>query len=54
MNDHDVKILQKIILHAQKVMAYIKECSTYECFAADEMRKSSANCRLRKVLPFDD
>ncbi len=49
MNAHDVKILQKIIIHAQKVMAYIKECNTYECFAADEMRVEACVFNIMQI-----
>lgn len=38
MNAHDIKILNKIIDHAQKVIKYASTCEDAEAFFNDDMR----------------
>ncbi len=49
MNTHDLKVLNKIVEHAQKVIDYTSSCTNAESFLNDEMRVEACVFNIMQI-----
>ena len=49
MNNHDIKILHKLLEHARKVIDYTSSCANSQTFLSDEMRVEACVFNMMQI-----